>query len=222
MLVCLCKYLTLLFKSTSRDYHIYPSTFRVVCHSTPKNSSLSCALKPCTMTMITLPIDGVTDVATVALSCQPSLSLTLARDQHGQVTTASLPWWSSSAGWSDEPHRELPSRGPQNQYHAKASGGWNTCRWNLPGAPGKDPSLSSVPENRNTSTRIQHIMAKGNIFRKFNCPPTPLSLYMLSTNLQTRQGVMGFPFWSVGITVGYLYTQTPCWAPFRHRSTVII
>lgn len=73
VLVCLCKYLTLPFKFTGRDCRIYPSTFRVVCHSTPKNSLLPCsALKPSTMTMITLTIDGVTDVATVALSCQPS------------------------------------------------------------------------------------------------------------------------------------------------------
>lgn len=73
MLVCLCKYLTLLFKFTGRDCRIYPSTFRVVFHNIPHNSFLSCsALKPRTMTMITLTIDGVTDVATAALSCQPS------------------------------------------------------------------------------------------------------------------------------------------------------
>lgn len=92
-----------------------------------------------------------------------------------------------------------------------------------PGAPGKDPSLSSVPGDRNTltSTRIQHNHGQGNTdIQSRNSIIYPLHgpCYMLSFNLQTEQNVnwykkskptclIGFPFRSVEITAGYQYTQ---------------
>lgn len=224
MLVCLCKYLTLLFKSTGRDYRIYLSTFRVVCHGTPKTSFLSCsALKPCAMTMITLPIEGVTDVAMVALSCQPS-----------ELHAGQGPTWPShnSIGTLVKFQRWMKWRAT-----SRAAFPWTTepisCQGILGveylsmksarGARQGPITKFSAREQILTSTRVQHSRGqRKEICRKFNHPPTPLSLYMLSTDLQTRQGVMGFPFWSVGKTVGYLYTQTPGWAPLRYRSTVII
>lgn len=56
---------------TGYDYHIYPSASKAVYHNTPppkKNVFLLCRiLKPSTITT-----DGVTDMATAALSRQPS------------------------------------------------------------------------------------------------------------------------------------------------------
>lgn len=74
----------------------------------------------------------------------------------GQGIKTSVPSWSSSAGWSVEPHPELPFHGPQSQYHAKASGGLSTCQWNLPGKHTKQrPIFKFGDRDRNTliSTR---------------------------------------------------------------------
>lgn len=86
----------------------------------------------------------------VASSCQASrflffqACLSLWGLNHGK--TIHVPWWSSSAGWSDVPHHEPPSHGPQSQYHAMASGGWRTCQWNLPRCTRQQSSLISLPE----------------------------------------------------------------------------
>lgn len=72
------------------------------------------------------------------LACPSTCGLNHAKTTH-------VPSWSSSAGWSDGPHRELPCRGLQRLCHATASGGWSACQWNLPRCTRQGSTLTAVP-----------------------------------------------------------------------------